>query len=57
MYTLIILAGLAYIVYHAFKAGKRIGSQKGFAAGDSAVAHVDFPSHSIARPPASELIG
>ena len=33
MYTMMILAGLAYVVYHAFKAGKRIGSQKGFAAG------------------------
>jgi hypothetical protein len=33
MYTIIILMGLAYVVYHAFKAGKRIGSQKGYAAG------------------------
>ncbi len=57
MYTLMILAGLAYIVYHAFKAGKRIGSQRALPPADSAVAHVDCHSRSIARPPASESLG
>ncbi len=57
MYTLRILAGLAYIVYHAFKAVNALARKRALPPADSAVAHVDCHSRSIARPPASESLG
>ncbi len=57
MYTLMILAGLAYIVYQAFKPANALARKRVLPPADSAAAHVDCHSHSIARPPASESLG